>query len=409
MSEFPFSIHPRRNVGGDYTWYVQFKNDDGSYLPAKSTRIRGKETGKYVSDSIGNRKPIISRRREAVAWAFAYLQNGGVVTKERVTFAGYADGFFGFGGAYIKEKRMRGHSVSDAQLKNQQGYIKHFLTPFFGSIRLTKIDAKMIAGFQRRLLDGDYPTAEGREPKPLHGGTVNHVSTALGIVLRHAERDGLIQSCPTIERVAQRSAERGVLSPTEVKKLFALEWNDYRYKVANMLAATTGLRRGEILALRRCDIRKDHLRITGSWDDGFQRRKGTKTERPRNVPITPEILDHLIDMMRMSPFRGPETYVFYSERVDRPMPAKGAQMALYEALKAIKIDEEKRKARGLTFHSWRHYFNSWLINAGVPIEKVQSITGHSTRAMSEHYYHADDYADVIKIQQGLTLVKGGAA
>ncbi|MDC7227925.1 MAG: hypothetical protein PQJ61_14255 [Spirochaetales bacterium] len=33
----------------------------------------------------------------------------------------------------------------------------------------------------------------------------------------------------------------------------------------------------------------------------------------------------------------------------------------------------------------------------IPIPKVQTITGHSTDRMTENYFHADEYKDVLEI------------
>lgn len=411
--QLPFSLHTRPTSRGDYMWYVQYRDNsedtDTRFLPAKSTKIRGKATGRYVVGPGGTRKPVITGRRQAEAFAWEYLNQGQVVTKEGITFRQYASGFFDPNGSYAKDLRNYGKKVSDRQLQAQDGYTRIYLIPFFDDTRLTKVTAKKIRLLQSRLLEGKYPTIEEREPVALHGGTVNHITVALKKILEKAEQDGLIQATPTIHRVAQEYKQRGVLTLQEIRKLFALEWNDRRYKVANLLAAMTGMRRGEIMALRRCDIRKDHLRVTGSWDEPSQKRKATKTGVTRDIAIDSDTLREVIAMTRESPWNGPESYVFYGERRDRPMKVLGPQDALVTALKRIGIDNETRKARGITFHSWRHFYNSTMINSGIPIQKVQSQTGHSTDAMSSHYYHATEFEDVIAVQQGLALVKGGAA
>ena len=58
-----------------------------------------------------------------------------------------------------------------------------------------------------------------------------------------------------------------------------------------------------------------------------------------------------------------------------------------EALHAIGIDEEERKNRNITFHSIRHYFNTYLVNSGLDREEVRRVTGHSSDSMTERYLH----------------------
>ena len=65
----------------------------------------------------------------------------------------------------------------------------------------------------------------------------------------------------------------------------------------------------------------------------------------------------------------------------------------------IGITEKIRQTRNITFHSHRHFLNSLLINANIPVQKIQSITGHLTAEMTQHYYHLDDMQDVQKVQE----------
>ena len=54
----------------------------------------------------------------------------------------------------------------------------------------------------------------------------------------------------------------------------------------------------------------------------------------------------------------------------------------------------------MSFHSWRHWLNSQLIEAHVPPEKIRMLTGHSSSEMTLLYYHAqvDAMADVRDVQ-----------
>jgi len=58
-------------------------------------------------------------------------------------------------------------------------------------------------------------------------------------------------------------------------------------------------------------------------------------------------------------------------------------------------------SRGLTFHAWRHFFNTMMRAGGVPDAKVKAVTGHKTSAMMDHYtsFRREDYADIIMAQE----------
>jgi len=61
---------------------------------------------------------------------------------------------------------------------------------------------------------------------------------------------------------------------------------------------------------------------------------------------------------------------------------------------SIRIEGRRTRTPEATFHSLRHTFVSLAANAGVPLPVVQSIVGHSSTAMTRHYYHENE--DVLR-------------
>lgn len=59
---------------------------------------------------------------------------------------------------------------------------------------------------------------------------------------------------------------------------------------------------------------------------------------------------------------------------------------------SVKIDGRRTATPDATFHSLRHTFVSFSANAGVPLPVVSSIVGHSSTAMTRHYYHENEAA-----------------
>ena len=72
----------------------------------------------------------------------------------------------------------------------------------------------------------------------------------------------------------------------------------------------------------------------------------------------------------------------------------------YKALENIGISSEARKERNITFHSWRHFYNS-LMRGKIHDAKLRQLTGHKTLAMTDHYTHfnINDFKDVLSIQE----------
>ena len=57
---------------------------------------------------------------------------------------------------------------------------------------------------------------------------------------------------------------------------------------------------------------------------------------------------------------------------------------------SVRIEGRRTRTPEATFHSLRHTFVSSAANAGVPLPVVASIVGHSSTAMTRHYYHENE-------------------
>ena len=365
MHRKPYSLWKRKLPSGRIVFYVRFRLDDGSWGVAKSSGQRTKTA--------------------AEAWAIDYLRSGQIVQKENQKFAQIAQGFFSPDGPYTAARARRGKQIGRGHAANQQSYIENYLNPAFGSLRVSRIDSDAVEEFTQELIG-----------KGLSSSSINHILLALKIVLQYAYKKKLVARLPIIERVAHTQSERGILSIEEAKAFFALPWGDPRHYVINLIAATTGMRMGEIRGLQRKAVFANYLEVSTSWERGHG-LKGTKSGRSRFVPLTERASTALADLMSKSPYTEPEDLVFYGRRRETPIDHKLIERALYAAYAQIGIDEQQRRERGLCFHSWRHFFNSLLINARVPVPKVQTLTGHSSNRMTEAYFHADEYTDVIAI------------
>ena len=106
--------------------------------------------------------------------------------------------------------------------------------------------------------------------------------------------------------------------------------------------------------------------------------------------------------MVMSPYRNPDDFVFWGANRSRPVNQKEVQECLYAALGMAGISDTERRQRNITFHSWLHFFNSWM-RGKVPDAKLRRLTGHRTEEMTDHYtqFPLADFHDVVEIQEGL--------
>ncbi len=371
-----FSLHTRPSAKGP-VFYAQFRTE-GGWTTAKSTRIL--DTGK--------RKDY----QAAVAWCQQYLDSGQVVRKERLTFQAFAKGFFDWEGDWAKDKVLRGRRLSREQCYKHALNVKNHLLPYFGEMKISAIEDEDVSRWQRKMKDDG-----------LSGATINRTTVALRLILKAAYRQKLLRRIPVVEAVAENSQERGIFTPQEILSLFERPWPDRRYFAANLLAAVTGMRASEIVALREQHLHPDYIEIVQKWSPKYGLGP-TKTGKPRIVTIPARVYRELRELLAENPHPpGSDRFIFYGVDPGRPIDQQTVTDALYRALKQIGIDNAERKRRRLVFHSWRHGFNTMLIQAKVQTQIIQSVTGHLTDAMTQHYYHAstEGLAVVRKIQEAI--------
>lgn len=105
------------------------------------------------------------------------------------------------------------------------------------------------------------------------------------------------------------------------------------------------------------------------------------------------VKEALLDIM-------PESGYIFSFTQDKPITPQRLTEALYRALEHLGISKEQRIERNITFHSFRHYFVTYLRGKGISDVEITSITGQKTSSV------IDDYTRFDKILFFLKDIKG---
>ena len=134
-----------------------------------------------------------------------------------------------------------------------------------------------------------------------------------------------------------------------------------------LLSLNTGMRRGELFDLKWSAINLDTKTIT-------VRGETTKTSDTRHIPMNKEALSVLENWKKQST---KSQYVFPSQEGGRLEDIKSAWLKLLERAQII----------GFRWHDMRHDFASRLVMAGVPINTVRDLLGHSDIKMTLRYAH----------------------
>ena len=291
--------------------------------------------------------------------------------KGAVSFTEFLEEFWNYDTSpYIREKRAHGQSIGKRHCYESMSRFSRYWQPAFLNRALNSITRQDLKDFSLSLAEGGLAPA-----------SVNKIMAVGNTCLSWAFREGLIPADPTLGLVnfSGEAKKRGVLTPLEARALFAARWKDRRAYAASLLACTTGMRAGEVLALRQEDIGERVLNVRHSWS-AYDGLKAPKNGEARRVPLLPEVRAKLLELAGENPY-GPEGFIFYGALVNKPVDRSVLLGGLHDALAGIGIDAG---ARGIVFHSWRHYYAARMADR-MTADQVSRITGHKSRAVFEEY------------------------
>jgi integrase len=369
-------------LAGPPVYYYQAYDDKGK-------RVCGHSTGQTTKTA-------------AKEYCLKLLREGKLVPKKEAavpTIREWAVDFWDLGKSdYLKGRKARGH-ITIGYAKNGRTYTENQIVPFLGDMRLDEITE---VGIENWL--------NGFAGRGLSNGTANNAFKMLSVMLGHACKQKVIKSnpCRLVEKLKYEGREIKILSLAEVKKLFPARWSDvwdnYTCYVAIKAAACTGMRIGEVLGLRSEFVHEGYIEVRRQYSltAGYS---DIKTHKPRNITI-PNALEK--DLRQLIKANG-EGFVFVMKPHDaKPIGRTTVAESFFQALETIGIGEAQRKERHLTFHSWRHFFNTYLLTENVTDAKVMAVTGHVTEKMKEHYTHFDTtkFSEVAEAQKNLLDHRG---
>jgi integrase len=367
----PYTIFKRTFPSGTKIYYYRTYDQDGRRTTAKST---GKTS-----------------RGQAMQYCQELIGKGHLIPDKEITFAAFSKDWWIWDKCnYIKGKLARSPknkpSISQTYVDACRSKLDNHILPYLGRKRLDQLTVPVIDRWLFQLREESSPK------------TVNNILSVFRIMITEAVRQRLISYNPmiSIKPFIDDPKERGVLTIEEVRSVLnPTNWQNNIHYAMNLLAASTGMRQGEIRGLLNEHYHGHYIHVCHSYDKyGL---KNTKTNEVRDIPI-PSRVRNVID--EINPGTG---FVFSFTAGKTGAHGQKTTEALYTALEKIEIKEKERKERNITFHSWRHFFNTFLRAANLTDAKVQAIIGHKTQAMTENYtkFKMDDYREVIEVQKEL--------
>lgn len=152
-----------------------------------------------------------------------------------------------------------------------------------------------------------------------------------------------------------------------------------------LVAAMTGLRQNELIALRwrHIDWLSQRIRVVEGYVRGeFNDPKSE--ESARSVPLATRAAEELERLFQRSRFQADGDLVFAHPELGKPIDRS-------KLLKRFKNALKRAEVREVTFHELRHTFGTRCAAAGVPMRTIQEWMGHEdpdTTAIYAHYQPA---------------------
>lgn len=273
--------------------------------------------------------------------------------KQVPTLAEFSDDFLE---SYVANNNK--HSTQQTKREIFNGHLK----PCLGKMRLDEIGPREIERFK------SAKRKEGLAPK-----TINNYLSVLHKMLTVARGWGEIGAVPHMEWLEAADPDFDFLDFDEAKKLVDDAETDWRCIIT--FGLRTGLRMGELLALRwqDIDLNKGILTVRRSVS---RKVVGTpKNGRTRDIPLS----DQTVSILKHHRTQVKGVLVF---------PDSHGEMRTKEQCKWPLWRQCKRaELRRIGWHVLRHSFASHLVMRGATIIAVKELLGHSDIKMTMRYAH----------------------
>ena len=280
-------------------------------------------------------------------------------------------------------------SFSPKTVETTRMYIEDPIIPALGSIPVAKLTPSDLDRFYRQLLE------VGRSRGPYAPATIRRVHGIIRRALTQGVRWGWITHNPAIDASPPRVPMKELKppDPDQVVRLFRLaQESEPELATFILLAASSGARRGELLALRWNDIDLDGARL--SIERGIVRvgddliEQSTKTHQSRRISLDAGTVSalqaHRTRMTERARRAGScitsESFVF-SHAVDGSSPWHPDSTS-----RAFRKICQQSGVTGVRLHDLRHYVATRLLAAGVDVRTVAGRLGHRNPSTTLNVY-----------------------
>ena len=253
------------------------------------------------------------------------------------------------------------------------------LLPALWSTSLTKLQPVQLQRLYAQLLE------RGRSPK-----TVANIHRVMHRALNQAQRWRLVTSnvADLVDPPRQKRPEMKALSPEQARQVLDAARGD-DLEALWVVALTTGLRQGELLALRwpDVDLERNSLRVVASLIRLVGQEPQLAEPKSRRSRRQVELSAAAVDALRRHRANAPSIGFVFSRPDGRPL-------SVTTTWKRWRALLERAQVPAMPFHSARHSAATLPLSRGVHPKIVSEMLGHSTVAIT-----LDVYSHVTPIMQ----------
>ena len=294
--------------------------------------------------------------------------------------------------------------VGPRTLVRYRELLRLHVLPELGSRSLAGLTAQDVQELHGRLLQ------EGLSPQ-----TVVHVHRVLHKALQDAVRWGKLARnvCTAVKAPRVPVQEMRVLSPDQARRFLAAAAGE-PLEALYILAVSTGLRQGELLALKwsdvdldasRLQIRRTVQRVVG---EGIKEGEPKSASGRRSVALTPmatsALRQHRASQLeqRMAAPTWADLDLMFTNAVGRYIePGNLTRRSFRPLLRRAGVPQ-------LRFHDLRHTSATLLLAEGVHPKIVQEMLGHSTVQLTlDRYSHVSPNLQVAAADRMEAVLSGG--
>jgi integrase len=165
--------------------------------------------------------------------------------------------------------------------------------------------------------------------------------------------------------------------------------SDLQDAAAVRISAYTGLRLGELLALRWSDVEWAGYALTISRALSAGKETAPKSGKIRRIPLPEQAMVALEQLSHRADFTAPGELVFCNVATGRPLDGSALRRRYKQAQQVVGV-------HAMRWHDLRHTYGSLLAASGEELVTIKSAMGHASITTTEIYLHARPATELAK-------------